>query len=182
ATLGAVALAAKTLQSTTSYSRQLLAQSVIDVEQMVRDDLTAIHALAWDKAVLHGSGGNQPTGIYNLAGVNAVDIAGVPAWGKIIDMITEVATDNAILGSLGWATTPGLAGVLMQTLIATAAGSAMKLKYRSKRRGYWRSAALSNYPHRRKCRRVRPIAKASPRESQSVMRLLFGNRARCFSG
>jgi len=125
ATLGAVALAAKTLQSTTSYSRQLLAQSVIDVEQMVRDDLTAIHALAWDKAVLHGSGGNQPTGIYNLAGVNAVDIAGVPAWGKIIDMITEVATDNAILGSLGWATTPGLAGVLMQTLIATAAGSAM---------------------------------------------------------
>lgn len=125
ATLGAVGLAAKTLQSTTSYSRQLLAQSVIDVEQMVRDDLTAIHALAWDKAVLHGSGGNQPTGIYNLAGVNAVDIAGVPTWGKVIDMITEVATDNAILGSLGWATTPGLAGVLMQTLIASAAGSAM---------------------------------------------------------
>jgi HK97 family phage major capsid protein len=125
ATLGAVGLAAKTLQSTTSYSRQLLRQAIIDVEQMVRQDLTAVHALAWDRAVFHGGGTLQPTGIYAASGVNAVAIGGVPTFGKLVDMITEVAIDNAILGKLGWATTPGLAGVLMQTLVASAAGSAM---------------------------------------------------------
>jgi HK97 family phage major capsid protein len=125
-TTGTVSLAPKTLQSTTSYSRQLLAQSIIDVEQLVREDLAAIHALAWDRAVFHGSGtANQPTGIYTASGVNAVAVDGLPDFATVVNMITAVFTDNALLGNLGWATTPLMAGLLMQTLIASAAGAPM---------------------------------------------------------
>lgn len=126
ALLGTVAMSPKTLQSSTSYSRQLLAQAVIDVESLVRQDLAAIHALAWDKAALHGTGtNNQPTGIYSASGVNAVAMGGVPTFGKLVDMVTEVAKDNAIMGSLGFLSTPGMAGKMMQTLVASAAGSEM---------------------------------------------------------
>lgn len=124
-TLGLSTLNPKTLQSTTSYSRQLLATASVDVESMVRNDLAAIHALAWDKAVLHGAGaGNEPAGIYVAPDVNAIAMGGVPTFGKMVDMATEVAKDNALFGNLGFATTPGMSGKLMQTLVAASAGSA----------------------------------------------------------
>lgn len=124
--LGIVTLSPKTCQGSTSYSRQLLAQESIGIENLVRNDFIIGHALGWDRAALHGSGAaNEPTGLYNVAGVNAVAMGGVPTFGKLVDMGTEVAVDNALFGNLGWVTTPGMAGKLMQTLVATSAGSAM---------------------------------------------------------
>lgn len=126
ATLGLATLNPKTLQSTTSYTRQLVTQSSVEIESFVRNDLAAAHALAWDQAVLHGSGsGNEPTGIYVAPDVNSVAMGGVPTYANLVNMLTELAKDNAALGSLGWATTPGMAGKLMQTLVASAAGSEM---------------------------------------------------------
>jgi hypothetical protein len=52
-------------------------------------------------------------------------MGGVPTFGKLIDMVTEVAKDNALLGNLSFVTTPGMAGKLAQTLVASAAGSEM---------------------------------------------------------
>jgi len=125
-TLTSVGLAAKTLQGTTGFSRQLLAQNSIDVEMLVREDLAAGHALAWDLAGLHGTGSNnQPTGIYAASDVNAVAMGGVPTFGKLIDMVSAVLADNALNGSLSFVTTPGIAGKLAQTLKASAAGSDM---------------------------------------------------------
>lgn len=125
-TLTSAALAAKTLQGTTGFSRQLLAQSSLDVEMMVRQDLAAGHALAWDAAGIHGSGSaNQPTGIYAAGSVNAVAMGGVPTFGKLIDMVSAVLSDNALIGSLSFITTPGMAGKLAQTLKASSAGSDM---------------------------------------------------------
>ena len=119
AALGAVSLSPKTLQGTTAFSRQLMAQSSLDVEAFIRQDLAAAHALAWDLAVLHGTGNNnQPTGIYAAADVNSVAFGGVPTYALLIDMITEVLKDNALGGSLAFATTPGLAGKLAKTVIA----------------------------------------------------------------
>src|SRR5439155_6320181 len=46
--LGLVMLQPKTLQGTTAYSRQLLAQASADVERMVRNDLGEAHARAID--------------------------------------------------------------------------------------------------------------------------------------
>lgn len=118
AALASVALAPKTLQATTAYSRQLLAQSTFDVESFIRGDLASVNALAWDKAGLHGAGAsNEPDGLYHLSGVNSVAFGGVPTFGKLVDLVTEVAKDNALNGSLAFVTTPGLAGKLAQTSI-----------------------------------------------------------------
>ena len=126
ATLGNVSLTPKTLQATTAFSRQLMAQSSIDVEQFVRNDLAAQHALAWDRAVLHGSGSNnEPTGIYAAGSVNSIAMGGTPTYGKLIDMVTEVLKDNALMGNLAFATTPGMAGKLAQTVIAASTDSRM---------------------------------------------------------
>lgn len=126
ATLGSVSLTPKTLQATTAFSRQLMAQSSIDVEQFIRADLAASHALAWDRAVLHGSGsGNEPTGIYAAGSVNSIAMGGTPTYGKLIDMVTEVLKDNALMGSLAFCTTPGMAGKLAQTVVAASTDSRM---------------------------------------------------------
>ena len=122
--LSTIALAPKTLMSSTSYSRQLLAQQSFDVEALVRADLAKIHALAIDLAAVHGSGSsNQPTGIYAASGVNSKAMGGAVAFGELVDMATEVALDNALLGATGFLTNPGMAGKLMQTLEFSAAGA-----------------------------------------------------------
>ena len=126
ATLGSVSLTPKTLQATTAFSRQLMAQASIDVEQFIRNDLAASHALAWDRAVLHGSGSNnEPTGIYSAGSVNSIAMGGTPSYGKLIDMVTEVLKDNALLGTLAFCTTPGMAGKLAQTVVQASTDSRM---------------------------------------------------------
>lgn len=126
ATLSSVSLTPKTLQATTAFSRQLMAQSSMDVEAFIRGDLAAVHALAWDVAVMHGTGSNnQPTGIYAASNVNAVAMGGVPTFGKLVDMVTEVLKDNALAGSLAFATTPGMAGKLAQTVVAASTDTRM---------------------------------------------------------
>lgn len=121
---GIASMSGKTLMSTTSMSRQLVAQSSYDVEALVRRDLAAVHALAWDKAAIHGSGSsNEPTGIYAAADVNSKAMGGAVAFGELVDMATEVALDNALFGSTGFVTTPGMAGKLMQVLEFDTAGA-----------------------------------------------------------
>jgi HK97 family phage major capsid protein len=126
AALGSVTLSPKTLQATTAYSRQLVAQSTIDVEQFIRNDLAAVHALAWDKAVFHGAGAsNEPDGLYHIGGTNSVAFGGAPSFAKLIDMVTEVNKDNALGGSLAFVTTPGLAGKMAQTVVAASTDTRM---------------------------------------------------------
>ncbi len=123
-TFGVNTLSPKSCQATTAYSRQLLATSSMDVEGMVRGEFAISHALGWDLAAIHGQGAaSEPIGLYNVAGVNSKAMGGVPTFAKLVDMTTECALDNALLGTLGWVTTPGMAGKMMQTLVASSAGS-----------------------------------------------------------
>jgi HK97 family phage major capsid protein len=111
-----VTLSPKTLQAATAFSRQLLVQSSVDVEAMVRASIGYAHALAWDLAAIHGSGSsNQPTGIYLASGVGVEDFTSTPTTGHqlqypfLVDMENKVATANALRGSLCWLTNPGVA-------------------------------------------------------------------------
>lgn len=116
-TFGSVTLSPKTMAGAIPYSRQLLQQSVISIEAEVRRNLAVGHALAIDRAAIHGSGAsNQPTGIYKTSGVNTKAMGGAVAYGELIDMITEVDKDNALMDALAFLTTPGMAGKLAQTL------------------------------------------------------------------
>lgn len=121
-----VTLSPKTAMSTVALSRNLLVQSTPNAEALVRNDLGMVAALGIDRAAIHGLGSsNEPDGLYHLTGVNAKAMGGVPTFGKLQDMITECALDNALFANAGFVTTPGMAGKLAQTLVASAAGSDM---------------------------------------------------------
>lgn len=125
-TFGIVTMAPKTLQGTTGYTRQVLLQSSLELDAMSRVEFAEAHSRAIDKAAIYGKGAaGEPMGIYTAPDVNVVAVGGTPTFAKLVDMETEVAIDNAIRGALGWMTTPGIAGKMMQTLVAAAAGSDM---------------------------------------------------------
>jgi HK97 family phage major capsid protein len=116
-TLGQVLSSPKTYQSSTSYSRQLLAQAVIDVDSLVRADLATDMALALDFVSIQGTGAgaNQPTGILNTSGVQSyvmiADTAngGLPSWDDIVLMSQALEDVNADqIGEGAWLTTPPL--------------------------------------------------------------------------
>jgi len=118
-TLGSIASSPKTYQSSTSYSRQLLAQAVIDVDTLVREDLGRDLALAVDSVAIVGGGTSQPVGIGATAGVQSYVMAadagngGAPAWADIVKMtrlLEDANTDQ--LGDGAWLTTPGLKATL----------------------------------------------------------------------
>ena len=122
-TLGQVPSSPHTYQSSTSYSRQLLAQAVIDVDTSVRRDLARDMALALDFAAIAGpSGGNSPVGIMNTTGVQSFIVAadsgngGAIAYVDVLKMIEDLEDVNADqLGDPGWLTTPGIKADLKNT-------------------------------------------------------------------
>jgi HK97 family phage major capsid protein len=112
-TLGSIASSPKTYQSSSSYSRQLLAQAAIDVDTLVREDLSRDMALAVDSVAIAGGGANQPSGISATAGVQSyVMIAdagngGAPSWDDIVIMTEKLEDANTDqLGEGAWLTTP----------------------------------------------------------------------------
>ena len=117
-TFAQLQLSPKTVGGLTEYTRRLMLQASIDVEAFVRADLAATLATAVDLAALHGTGsGNQPTGLVNTSGIGSV--AGgtnglAPAWSHIVGLETEVATDNADVGQLGYITNAKVRGKLKQ--------------------------------------------------------------------
>jgi HK97 family phage major capsid protein/HK97 family phage prohead protease len=119
-TFGSFTLSPKTVMALQKYSRQLLAQSTVDIEALVRSDIAAQIAIAIDSAVINGTGAsNQPLGILGQSGLDVVAIGtngGNPTYATILQQETDVATANADQGTLGYATTPGIRGRLKQTL------------------------------------------------------------------
>jgi HK97 family phage major capsid protein len=117
-TVGQVSMSPKTLGAFTDITRQLLIQSSLDVESLVRDDLAQSIALAIDLAGLEGSGASgQPTGILNTSGVNTVTaFAGAnPTFSEVVTLETAVAEDNALLGNLAYIMPAGMYGALKTT-------------------------------------------------------------------
>jgi HK97 family phage major capsid protein len=115
-TLGQVPSSPHTYQSSTSYSRQLLAQAVVDVDTLVRQDLARDMALAADFAAIAGpTGGASPVGIMHTTGVQSFILEGDSNNGAHVDyedilhMIEALEDVNADqLGDPGWLTTPGI--------------------------------------------------------------------------
>jgi HK97 family phage major capsid protein/HK97 family phage prohead protease len=115
--LDQVTMSPKTGQSTTSYSRGLLTQGVIGVDQLVMDDLAQIAALEIDRVAVHGSGSsNQPRGVYSTSGVGSVAFGGAPTFAKVVDMETAIAGANADIGVMAYLTTPNIRGTAKQTV------------------------------------------------------------------
>lgn len=116
-TIGQVTMTPKTVGAFTDFSRRLILQSSIDVENMVRRDLAAVIALAIDAAALYGTGAsNQPTGLKLQSGINTKDfVATNPTFAELVGMETEVQTDNADVGTMRYLMHPAQVGAAKTT-------------------------------------------------------------------
>ena len=120
-TSGSVTMSPKVVGAFTDATRLLLQQSSLDVENLIRNDLTQSIATAIDLGALAGSGSSgQPTGISNTSGINTTTFAAAnPTWAEIVAMESAVANDNALNGSLGYICRPADFGTLKTTEKAT---------------------------------------------------------------
>ena len=116
-TSGSVTMSPKVIGAFTDATRLLLQQSSLDVENLIRDDLTKSIATAIDLGALAGSGSSgQPTGIANTSGINTTTFAAAnPTWAEIVAMESAVANDNALNGSLAYICRPADFGTLKTT-------------------------------------------------------------------
>ena len=119
ATFGQVPMAPKTVGALSQISRLLLAQSSIEVEQFVRNDFAKVIAIEIDKSAINGSGAsNQPTGVLATSGVGAVSLGtngAAPTWVSIVNLLREIAIDNADVTTMKILTNPSVVAKLMTT-------------------------------------------------------------------
>lgn len=98
------------------YSKQLLLQSSVDVENFIRDDLMKVLAIKWDKLILEGSGAaSEPTGILNTTGIGSVHFGATATYAKLVAFVTALRLANADAGSMAYVTTPTVRGALETT-------------------------------------------------------------------
>lgn len=108
-----ILLTPKRVGATNNYTKQLLIQSSIDVENFMRNDLMAVVALNWDYLGLNGSGaGSQPTGVVNTPGVGSVTFGAAATYAKLVSFETALNAANSRDGKRAYITSPTAKGVL----------------------------------------------------------------------
>jgi HK97 family phage major capsid protein len=113
---GKAPLKLRTLTSLVSYSRQLLAQSTPQIDELLITDIGRANAAALDKAALHGDGVLQPAGISTLAPAGQiVDFAGPVVFAKVCAMEKLVGNANAETEAGAFVTTPTIRSDAQQT-------------------------------------------------------------------
>lgn len=117
--IGQIGMTPHTLGVTAQITRRLMLQSTPDAEGIVRRDLAAAMAIGIDKAGYYGSGANnEPRGIVNYNGINAVDFedaGGMPNYADIVKMESEIAADNADVPAMAYAMNAMMRGHLKTT-------------------------------------------------------------------
>lgn len=105
---GKVSLTPRHCGAITEFSRNMLLQSSMDVEMLVRTDLAALLAETLDMAAVAGTGaGSQPRGVLNQAGIGSVAMGANGAaltFDAVADLMGVVADVNAELGMLSYLT------------------------------------------------------------------------------
>ena len=141
-TVDQVSLVPRTVAAYTDFSRRLMVQSSIDVENMVRNDLAQVIALKIDAAGLYGTGSNsEPLGLKFTTGIATEDFANdAPTFAEVVAMESDVATANALLGSPVYLMNAAMRGNLKTT--KKDAGSGIFLMEGGEVNGY--TGVLSN--------------------------------------
>ena len=132
-----VSLSPTTVAGSVYMTRRLRKQSTPSIENLILSDLIKGASLAIDAAAFNGSGAaNQPLGIIGQSGVSTQTILapGTPTFAEMVGFKTKVASDNALLGSLSYVTTPVVAGALETT--PKDAGSGIMLLNEGRSAGY----------------------------------------------
>lgn len=112
-TLGQLSMTPKTAIIVTDVGRTLMMQSSPSAESMVMADLARGTALGIDLAGLVGTGGAQPIGIINTAGITTGQDASTATYAKVLAFQSVAAASNALLGRPGYVARPVGAAALM---------------------------------------------------------------------
>lgn len=125
-TMDQLALTPRTVGTYTDYSRKLLLQSSVDVENFVRNDLAQVLALSIESKALYGNtaaAAAEPTGIKATTGINTIDVpANAPTWGNVVTMEAAVETYNALLGNLAYLAAPNVKGNMKAATVDAGSG------------------------------------------------------------
>lgn len=112
AAFGGVTLSPKRAGAYMEVSKQLLIQSSLPMEQLLREDLSETLLSEVDRVTLVGTGAsNQPRGIVNTSGIGAV-VGGTNGallgWDHVTELEKAVANSNGIVnpGAMGYAINP----------------------------------------------------------------------------
>jgi HK97 family phage major capsid protein len=119
-TFGQIGLTPKNIVSRMSMTRQLMLQSSLSAENLVREDMVKQIALGIDKAAIYGSGtNNEPRGVLNYpinslsSGLGADGTA--PTYQNLVNLCAEIEADNADISTMKWLTNPRVKAKLMLT-------------------------------------------------------------------
>lgn len=164
----------------TDISKQLMVQSSIDVENFIRRRLNFAIAKALDYALINGDGSTIPiTGILNTSGIGSVAIGtdgGAPLWSHIVGLETEVAVDDADMGTLSYLTTPGVRGKLKQTEKASSTG---QFVWENDNPGLVQMGSLNGYRAFASTQVPKTLTKGS---GSNLHAIIFGNFAELMVG
>ncbi len=126
-TFGQATMIVHTMGAYVDIARKLLLQSSPSVDQLIRNDLIAVLARETDRVAINGAHASaEPNGILNTSGIGSVaggTDGAAPTEDHIIDLETEVAIDNADVGSLAYLTNPKVRGKLKKTFTNETYGS-----------------------------------------------------------
>jgi len=116
-----VTLTPKHVGGKTEMSRQLIQQSAPGIEQLVREDLSALIAKQIDAAIINGSGLlGQPLGILNTPGIQAA--GDVPTtWAGVLAMLEKL--DDVNIQNGRWLTTAAIRTALAAAEKVAGSGS-----------------------------------------------------------
>ena len=133
-TTGMLSLTPKRLPAFIDISDQLLLQSSSAIEAMLRTHLANQMLATQEAAFFHGGGTSEAWGIAGTSGIGSVagGAAGAaPAWSHLVALETAVDTNNALGGSLNYATNGQIRGKLKSTPKVASTDSIMLLDDRN---------------------------------------------------
>jgi len=113
-TVDQVTMQPRTIGALTDYSRRLLLQSSIDIENLIRRDLAQQIAIEVENQAINGTGtGSYPLGFLNVTGINTE--SGYTTFADYVNAEAALSTDNALMGNLGYLMNSALRGTLKTT-------------------------------------------------------------------
>lgn len=101
----------------TNISKQLIHQGNPSVSQYLNNEIQKAFARAWQAAAIHGNGSGI-AGIVGTAGIGSV-VGGTngaaPTWAHLVNLLGQIADDNADEGALAYLTNSAVASKLQTT-------------------------------------------------------------------
>lgn len=116
--VGQVSMSPRTIAGYTEISRRMIQQASTDVETLIRRDFANQIASALDNVIIEGGGANQPVGVLETNGIGSVVMGANGAaisYAKLVELVREIATDNALNGNLAFVTNPKVIAAMRNT-------------------------------------------------------------------